>query len=127
MVAGYVDASQQARQNGADNNAAAAREIVAMQAEMEQKNLQFAVTTSAGLRTAMINATLGYMQSIVTLDGQASEYARSMVNALIETYTATVRTYSARLEGYRTDAQVFQSLIQAALAGIEVYKAEIQA
>ena len=41
-----MSAMQQARQAGADNNAQATREIVVMQAEMEQRNLQFAVTTS---------------------------------------------------------------------------------
>lgn len=122
-----LSATQQARQAGADNNAAGAREIVVMQAEMEQKNLQFAVTSSSALRTAAISASLNYLQNIVSLNGQASEYARSVVNALVETYNATVRMYSARLDGYKTDAQVFQTLIQAALAGIEVYKAEIQA
>lgn len=122
-----LSATQQARQAGADNNAKAAAEIVVMQAEMEQKNLQFAVTTSTGLRTAMVNATLGYMQNLISLNGQASAYAQSMVNAMVETYNATVRAYSARLEGYKADASVFQSLIQAALAGVEVYKAEIQA
>ncbi|MDD5376245.1 hypothetical protein [Acidithiobacillus sp.] len=122
-----LSASQQARQAGADNNAAGAREIVVMQAELEQKNLQFAVTTSASLRTAAINASLGYLNSVVALNGQAAAYASSMVNALVETYNATVRAYSARLEGYKADAQVFQALIQAALAGVEVYKAEIQA
>jgi hypothetical protein len=120
-------ATQQARQGGADNNARAASEIVVMQAEMEQKNLQFAVTTSTGLRTAMVGATMSYMQNLISLNGQASAYAQSVVNALVETYNATVRAYSARLDGYRTEAGVFQTLIQAALASIEVYKAEIQA
>lgn len=119
--------TQQARQAGADNNAAGAREIVVMQAEMEQKNLQFAVSTSASLRTAAINAALSYLNSVVALNGQAAAYAQSMVNALVETYNATVRAYSARLEGYKADAQIYQTLIQAALAGIEVYKAEIAA
>jgi len=122
-----LSSTQQARQAGADNNAKAAAEIVVMQAEMEQKNLQFAVTTSTGLRTAMVNATLGYMQNLISLNGQASAYAQSMVNALVETYNATVRAYSARLDGYKTEASVFQTLVQAALASIEVYKAEIQA
>jgi len=122
-----LSATQQARQAGADANARAAAEIVVMQAEMEQKNLQFAVTTSTGLRTAMVNATMGYLQSIVALNGQAASHAQSVVNAIVETYNAVVRAYTAKLEGYKADAQVFQVRMQAALAGIEVYKAEVQA
>lgn len=51
-------AMNRARQSGADNNARANAEIVIMQAKMEQENLQFAVTTSANLRTAMLQASL---------------------------------------------------------------------
>ena len=122
-----MSALARARQDAANNANKTSNEIAIAQAEMEQKNLQFAVTTSAGLRTAAINASLSYLNSIVALNGQASAYASSMVNALVETYNATVRAYTAKLEGYKADAQVFQSLLQAALAGIEVYKAEIQA
>lgn len=122
-----MSAMRQARQSGADNNSKAASEITVMQAEMEQKNLQFAVTSSTGLRTAMVSATLNYMQNLVSLNGQAMSYAQNVVSALVETYNATVRAYTARLDGYKTEAGVFQTLIQAALASVEVYKAEIQA
>ncbi len=122
-----LSATQQARQAGADNNATAAREIVVMQAEMEQKNLQFAVTTSAALRNAAVSATLSYMQGLVTINGQAADYAKSIVNALVETYNAIVRVYTAKLEGYKADAQVLQARMQAALGEVEIYKAEVQA
>ncbi len=120
-------ASQQARQAAADNNAAAAREIVVMQAEYEQKNLQFAVTTSVGLRMAMVNATLSYMQNLGTLNGQALDYAKSILGAVVEMYNTQVKVYMTRLEGYKTEAAVFETLMRGALAGVEVYKAEVDA
>lgn len=122
-----MSAIQQARQSGADNNAAAAREIVVMQAEMEQKNLQFAVSTSTGLRTAMVSATLSYMQNITGINGQAIDYAKSVLNAIVETYNIAAKVFGMKLEGYKTDAQVFESRVRGALATVEVYKAEIQA
>jgi len=122
-----VSAMARARQDAANNANKTSNEIAIAQAEMEQKNLQFAVTTSAGLRTAAMSAALSYLQNIVSLNGQAMEYAKGVVNAMVETYNAVVRVYTAKLEGYKTEAQVFQALLQAALAGIEVYKAEIQA
>lgn len=118
---------QQARQAGADNNAAAAREIVVMQAEMEQKNLQFAVTTSTGLRTAMVSAVLSYMQNLTALNGQALDYAKSILSALVETYNAQVRAYSAQLDAYKAEASVYETLVRAAMAQIEIYKAEVDA
>lgn len=122
-----MSAVQQARQAGADNNARAAAEIVVMQAEMEQKNLQFAVTTSAGLRTAMVSAMMSYMQNLTSINGQALDYAKSILMALVETYNTQVRVFEARLEAYKAEAAVHETLIRAALATVEVYKAEISA
>ncbi|MCU9611831.1 hypothetical protein OEK97_28405, partial [Escherichia coli] len=67
-----TSALQQARQAGADNNAQAARDIVVLQAELEQKNLQFAITTSAGLRTMIVNASAAYMQHVVSIFSQST-------------------------------------------------------
>jgi hypothetical protein len=122
-----MSSMQQARQAGADNNARAAGDIVIMQAEMEQKNLQFAVTTSANLRTAMLNATLSYMQNLTQLNGQALDYAKNMLGAIVEMYNISVKVYSAKLDAYKAEAAVFETLMRAALAGIEIYKAEIDA
>jgi hypothetical protein len=120
-------AAQQSRQAAADTNAAAAREIVVMQAEMEQKNLQFAVTTSAGLRQTMLSAALSYHQNLVTINGQALDYAKSILDAVIETYNTAVKVFTVRLDGYKAEAGVYEVKLKAALAGIEVYRLEIAA
>lgn len=122
-----VSALARARQEAANNNAKAANEIAIAQAEMEQKNLQFAVTTSTGLRTAMVNATLSYMQNVAGLNGQALDYAKSMLGALVETYNTAVKAFTVKLEAYKTEASVFETLMRGALAGVELYKAEISA
>lgn len=121
-----TSALQQARQAGADNNAQAAREIVVMQAEMEQKNLQFAVTTSAGLRTAMVQATLSYMQNLTTINGQALDYAKSVLSAIIEVYNTQVKMFGAQLEAYKAEAAVYDVRVRAAMAQVERYLAEVK-
>lgn len=118
---------QQARQAGADNNARAAGEIVVMQAEMEQRNLQFAVTTSAGLRTAMLNASLSYHQNLIGINGQALDYAKTMLSAVIEVYNTAVRAYGLKLDAYRAEAVVFETRLKSAMAGIELYRVEVAA
>lgn len=105
-----LSATQQARQAGADANAAAAREIVVMQAEMEQKNLQFAVTTSSNLRTAMVSASLSYMQNLGTLNGQALDYAKTILTSIIEIFNNEVKLFTVRLDGYKTEAAVYDTL-----------------
>ncbi len=128
MPPGFLlSAVQQARQAGADNNARAAGEIVVMQAELEQKNLQFAVTTSAGLRVSMLNAALSYHQNLITINGQALDYAKSVLNAILEMYNTGVKVYSLKLDGYKAEAAVFEVRLKSALAGIELYKVEIAA
>jgi len=122
-----MSAMQTARQAGADNNAKAATEITVLQAEMEQKNLQFAVTTSTALRTTVLNATLSYMQNLSQINGQALDYAKTVLSSILEMYNTAVKAYSVKLEGYKTEAVVYETRLKAAMAGIELYKAEIQA
>ena len=120
-------ASQKARQDAADLNAAAAREIVVMQAEMEQKNLQFAVTQSANLRQTMLSASLSYMQNLVSINGQALDYAKSILGAVIESYNTAVKAFGLKLDAYRAEAAVYETRLKSSLAGIELYKVEIDA
>lgn len=122
-----VSALARARQEAANNNAKQATDIAVAQAEMEQKNLQFAVTTSAGLRTAMLNATLSYMQNLGTLNGQALDYAKTILSSIIELYNTSVKAFSVKLDAYRAEAAVFETRLKGAMAGIELYKAEIDA
>ena len=122
-----ASALARARQEAANNDNKTSNEIAIAQAEMEQKNLQFAVTTSASLRTTMVNFTIAYLQNIVTVNGQAVSHANNVANAIIETYNSLVKVYAANLEGYKADASVFQTRMQAATIEIEIYKGEIQA
>lgn len=122
-----MSAIQQARQAGADNNATAAREIVVMQAQMEQQNLQFAVTASTGLRQSILSASLNYHQNLIGINGQALDYAKTVLSSIIEMYNAGVRAFGAKLDAYRAEAAVYDTKLKAAMAGIEVYRAEIDA
>lgn len=117
----------QSRQAAADNNAQAGREIVVMQAEMEQKNLQFAVSTSAALRQAMLSAALSYHGNVIGINGQALDYGKSVLSAIIEVYNTAIKVFGMKLDAYKADASVYETQLRAAMQGIEIYKAEIQA
>ena len=122
-----ASAIQQARQAGADNNARSATEIAINQAELEQKNLQFAMTMSTGLRTTLLNMTLTYHQNLIGFNGQALEYAKTVLTAVIEVYNTAVKGFTAKLEAYKAEAVVFETKLKSAMAGIELYRIEIQA
>lgn len=122
-----MSAVLQARQGAADNLARASTEIAIKQAELEQANLQFAVTTSANLRTTMLNAALSYHSNLIQINGQALEFSKTAVGLVVETYNTAIKAYAAALDGYRADAAVYETRLKAAMAGIELYKAEIDA
>lgn len=118
---------QTARQGAADNNARQASEIVVMAAEMEQKNLQFAVTTSMALRQMVLSATLNYQSNLVSLNGQALDYAKNVLNAIIEVYNSAVRAFEVKLDAYKSEALVYDTRLKAALSFIELYRTQIEA
>jgi hypothetical protein len=122
-----TSALARARQDAANNNAKAANEIVIMQAEMEQKNLQFAVTTSAALRATAVNALLSYMQGLNSINTMAMDYAKSILSAMVQVYDVQVKAFSLKLDAYKAAATVFEVKSRAAALAVEVYKAEVQA
>lgn len=118
---------RQARQAAADSNARAATEIVILQAEIEQKNLQFVVTTTISLRTAMLGAAQNHMQMMVAITAQALDFAKSVTSMVIESYNISVRAFMAKLDAYRAEAAVYDTRLKAAMAEMDLYRAEIQA
>ncbi len=120
-------AVNQSRQVAADNNARAAVEIAIKQAELEQQNIQFAVTTSASLRTATMQGVLSYHQNLVAINGQALDYAKAILNAAVQVYEALVRAFTAKLEAYKAEAAVYETQVRGVLAQVEVYSAQIRA
>lgn len=119
-------AVQNARQAAADINATASREIVVKQAEMEQQNLQFAVTTSTNLRMTLLQASLSYHQNLISINGQALDYAKTVLSSIIEIYNLEVKAFSLRLDAYKAEAVVYETRLKSAMATIELYKVEVQ-
>lgn len=122
MFSGLV----RARQDAANNNRKQASDIAIAQAEMEQKNLQFAVTTSAGMRTAMVNAMLSYMQNLSTINGQALEFAKSVLNSLIEVYNTAVKVYTLQIEKFKADVMNFDTQLKLVTADVELFLAKVK-
>ena len=118
-------AVRQARQDGADNNTRAAVEIAIKMAELEQQNIQFAITTSGQLRNTAMQAAISYHQNLISINGQALDAAKSVLAMMIEGYNTEVKLYEARLGGYRADAAVFEAHMRGVSTHIEIFKAEI--
>jgi len=115
------------RQSAADNNANSSREIVVMQAQMEQQNIQFALNLSANIRQSVVQARIAYHGNMIQVMGQAINFAQATLNGIVQSYDMAVRAYTAKLDGYRADAVVFEALVRASLTEIEVFKAQVDA
>lgn len=116
-----------ARQAAADNNAKAASEITIMQAEMEQKNLQFAVSTLAGMRATLLNATQAYLQSLVALNGQSLDAAKSVLSTILAAYDSQAKLYGLQLEVFKAHATLYETEAKAATLALEIYRGELAA
>lgn len=120
-------AAVRARQAAADNNARAALEMALKQAELEQQNLQFAVTQSSNLRQMVLNASMQWAGHLVQLNGQALQYAQGVLQASVQLYETQVRIVQANVEIYRAEAQVYEYRLKSVLAVYDIYRAQVQA
>ena len=120
-------AVRQSRQDGADANARAVTEIAIKQAELEQANMQFAISASAQLRSSVIQSAIAYHQGLISLNGQAVEAARDVLGAIVQAYNVSVQAFGARLDAYKAEASVYEARLRAVMTHIEKYRAEIQA
>lgn len=120
-----ASALQQARQGGADNNAMAAREIVVLQAEMEQKNVQFAITTAGTMYGVMMDATDKWFRAMAEMNGQAIGAAKAIMESTIEAYNIAVKAYGVKVDVWKTDYLMYENQIKLIMNKIEVYKGQI--
>lgn len=116
MLGGRVN---EIRQGGANAIAEAARDAAIKQFEETLANLRFAVVQGAALEGVFLQ--LHIEDNRVAL--QAATFQRESAIAVLN-YRVTV--FNARQQAYATDAQVFETRLRAALAHIEVYKAQIE-
>jgi len=96
------------------------RNIAVAQADLEQKNFQFAVSQSLTYEGQMINLHNNIQQ-------RAYEAARYAIEAAISIFQAKVTYYNAQVGLYQTLAQVYATRIQAELNKLELYKSQLEA
>lgn len=98
----------------------ASLDILIKQAELAQNNSQFAITTSIQIGQMLRDF---YIQT----EDLTFKIALETQNKVIEIYNAQVAFYNLKLEGYKTDAAIYTSLLQGELSKIEIYKSQVTA
>lgn len=107
-------------------NNRASIEMAIKQAELEQQNLQFAITQSNALRSIAINFISQYIGQLVQLNGQALDYARSLIDAIVKAYDIAARFSEIQARIYEADARVYEARLQAARVLADFYSAKIR-
>lgn len=111
-------AMQRAVQETNDKISGLNREIIIAQADLEQKNRQFAATSAIQTEGALLQHHNG-------MATRAYEAARYTVESAVALYQLIITRYSAQVQAYNSQAQVFRTLVDAALAKLEVYRAQL--
>jgi hypothetical protein len=123
IIAAKVQQFEQDRRNA---NASVGRDLMVKIAEMEQQNLQFAVTQSVSLRGIMLNAGIGFYTGLVQINGQALEYARSIVDAIVKVYDVAMRFSEIQARIYEAEGNIYQAKVRGALGVLEAYTAQVR-
>lgn len=116
MLAGRVDAI---RQGGQNRIAEFNRDVTIKQYDETLANMRLAVQQGIALEGVAVNLHIEEQRLLL----QSAQFSRETAIAILN---ARISIHNARLEGYKTDAQVLRDRIQAELAKVEVFRAQIE-
>lgn len=121
MPSGIVNRDiERARQNSQNQENTLSREVFVQRRQEEIENFRFAVTQGVALENIQIQAHLNVMQ-------RAFDFARATSDLAFRLFEAKIAKYNAEIQGYRTDAEVYRSLIEAEAQKLERFRLEIEA
>ncbi|WKL15105.1 hypothetical protein QYQ99_22510 [Comamonas testosteroni] len=109
-----------ARREYHDKLSGLARDIAIKQAELEQSNVKDAITQGLALEGQLIDQAL-------QLDRLSFDAAKTAADHSIAAHNAALERFKALLDGYRTYAMAYETVIKAEMNKVEVYKALLQA
>jgi hypothetical protein len=103
----------------AADRATSSRDIAVKQAELALTNQHFTLQQAIVLEGQLMNYSSQMAQRTL-------EANKAMIEMAVAIFNAEVAKYNAKLEAYKTQAVVYESRIRAALATVEIYKAQIE-
>lgn len=107
------------RQGGQNATAEVTRDVLIREFELAYDQQRFAITTGAALEGTL--STIHIEEQRYLLEG-----ARFQMDSALAVVNYRISVFNAQMQGYQTDAQVFRDRIQAELAKVELYRAQLQ-
>ena len=123
MMGGIV----QTRQSVIQGVSEAAATTAIDRATRELQHAQFSMTLSQGIRQAMVSASLSYMGNLISINGQALEYAKQAAQSLVDAYNAALALYDTDRQIYETESRVFTTRLESAFAELRSFEAQLNA
>lgn len=115
----HLAALDELAQETQNKNADLSREIAIQQAQLEQKNLEFAIQTSLALEDTLLQHNNNIQNRALEVEKFSSSFA-------IEIYNAQVSQFNVELGVYTAYSQAFESRVRAELSNVEIFKAQIE-
>jgi hypothetical protein len=115
----YIDARIKIQTETDNTITGLSRDIMVKQAELQLENLIKSREQAVQLETQNMN----YFNQIAQRSFESAKFA---AEAAIQIYNANVEAYKASLDGYRTRASIFDTLMRGAQMQVEIFKAELE-
>lgn len=107
------------RQNTQNKSVSISRDVYIQAQTVAVENMRFAVTQSIAYQQMMISYDIQFQDMLLKAQ-------QIMLDASIKVFDAQVSLFNAREQAYAIEAQVYRDRIQAELAKVEVYKAQLE-
>lgn len=115
-----------AHQAAADNIAAQSLELAIERAKMEVQHTQFSMQLAQGVDQMLISSALQYAQTMVSVNGQALEYATQAATLLATTHELLLKKAEIDIAILSAEARVYETELKAALAVYERFRLELE-
>lgn len=116
----YLDARLKIETELSYATAGVSREVMIKQAELEQSNVNNALTLAVQLEGQLMTYTNAVEQRLFDSTRYATE-------AGISIYNAQVQAYAAYVDAYKGKVQIYEAQIRAEVAKVDAYRAQIAA
>jgi hypothetical protein len=110
----------QVRRANRDARAETSRAIRLQNAELEQRNLQFAVTSGISLEVSLLQAHLA-------VEERKFQYAVKLADLRIAVFQAHIAGFNAKVVAFNGRVEAYKAFLEGLRAKVDVYKAEVEA
>ena len=117
----------QAKRGSSMANAQYASETAIERMKIELQHLQFGLQLSMSLHDVALQSMLQQSQILVSVNGQALQYAVEFTKALVDQYNQRLQLLSSQIDVFKAKIEQARLLYEQTTLQLDVYKAELEA